>query len=478
MTRRPLFALACMITVVLAAGCATTGDPLQHSRAQETALDKYVHTPDPAYSHELVNTIDGQGYTGYVIKMVSQTYLTENEVNRPTWWHWLTIVKPDNVTSQTSLLFVGGGSNEDEAPEEVPERYAHLALATGTPVAEIRMVPNQPLIFADEERERYEDAIIAYTWDKFLRTGDEKWPLRLPMTKSVTSAMDTVQDFLRQEEQGGIPVTEFVIAGGSKRGWTTWTTGATDTRVKAIIPIVIDMLNVVPSFQHHWEVYGFWAPAVDDYVEMGTFDWMGSPEERELYAIVEPFSYRGRYNMPKFIMNASGDEFFLPDSSQFYWDALPGEKVLRYVPNSKHSMSGTDAFETLLAFYHAIVNGTPRPRYFWNIEPDNSIRVWTKDEPVEVNVWHAHNPEARDFRVDTIGEAWEKKPAEKVSDHIYVGSVETPEQGWTAFMVELVYPSGAAVPFKFTTQVHVVPDETPFEFQQPEWPEDGFIRGN
>ena len=53
-----------------------------------------------------------------------------------------------------------------------------------------------------------------------------------------------------------------MVTGGSKRGWTTWTTAAVDKRVVAITPMVIDMLNIDPSFEHHYRVYGFWAPAV------------------------------------------------------------------------------------------------------------------------------------------------------------------------------------------------------------------------
>jgi len=66
---------------------------------------------------------------------------------------------------------------------------------------------------------------------------------RLPMTKSAVRAMDTVTAFLgssREVTSGG----RFVVAGGSKRGWTTWTTAAVDKRVVGIIPIVIDVLNI------------------------------------------------------------------------------------------------------------------------------------------------------------------------------------------------------------------------------------------
>lgn len=35
-----------------------------------------------------------------------------------------------------------------------------------------------------------------------------------------------------------------MVAGASKRGWTTWTTAAVDKRVFAAIPIVMDLLNL------------------------------------------------------------------------------------------------------------------------------------------------------------------------------------------------------------------------------------------
>src|ERR1039457_5913458 len=34
--------------------------------SQETALDRYVHAPDPSYKWELVNTIPGEGFKAYV----------------------------------------------------------------------------------------------------------------------------------------------------------------------------------------------------------------------------------------------------------------------------------------------------------------------------------------------------------------------------------------------------------------------------
>ena len=107
--------------------------------------------------------------------------------------------------------------------------------------------------------------------------------------------------------------------------------------------------------------------------------------------------------MPKFIVNASGDQFFLPDSSRFYFDQLPGEKHLRYVPNASHALDKTDALESVEAFYASIVTGTPRPDIDWTFERDGSIKAIAKDRPAEVLMWQATNPDARNFRQDVIG---------------------------------------------------------------------------
>src|SRR5262245_60425718 len=227
------------------------------------------------------------------------------------------------------------------------------------------------------------------------------------MTKAAVRAMDTITSFTEKE---GVKIDGFVVAGASKRGWTTWTTAAVDKRVVAIIPLVIDLLNVEPSFRHHLAVYGYYSPAVGDYEEMGIMKWQGAPQYRALMKIEEPYEYRQRLTMPKFIINATGDEFFLPDSWQFYYNDLPGVKYLRYVPNTGHSMRGTDAHLTLLASYNAILTGAELPQFEWKIEKDGSIRVQTKSKPSEVKLRQATNPGARDFRVTSIGTKWTSSP--------------------------------------------------------------------
>jgi PhoPQ-activated pathogenicity-related protein len=429
----------------------------------ETALDRYVHTPDSSYKYELVRTMPGQGYTTYVLDMTSQTWRTPAEIDRTQWKHWVTIVKPDTVKHSTGFLFITGGSNNNPRPPDNPDSWLRdMAVLTGSVVSEVRMIPNQPLTMAGETKGRTEDSFIAYTWDKFLRTGDELWPARLPMTKAAVRALDSITSFCASPERGSVKVDKFVVSGGSKRGWTTWTTAAVDSRVVAIAPIVIDMLNLENSFDHHWRVYGFWAPAVQDYTNFRIMDWTGTPQYRALMKIEEPYEYRGRLTIPKYIVNSAGDQFFLPDSSQFYFDDLKGEKQLRYVPNTDHSLRNSDARESVTAFYDAFLNGVKRPRLTWKFEKNGNIRVKSTDQPSEVKLWQATNPEKRDFRLVSIGQAYKSSAVTAKGGGIYEAGVEKPQSGWTAFFLEMTYPTAGKHPIKITTGIRVWPDTLPF----------------
>ncbi|MXZ39993.1 MAG: PhoPQ-activated pathogenicity [Holophagales bacterium] len=460
---------------LLLLGCAADGDSgatdadISPEPGSSEILRDYVYTPDPAYTWTLVNSEASDGYTLHTIEMTSQTWLTEAEVDRPPWTHWLMVVEPDEVSSDHAFLYISGGRNGGDPPEQANPLTLQPALATGSFTAELRMVPNQPLNFVgDDYGERVEDELIAYGWDKFLRGEDAIWLARLPMTKAAVRAMDTMTAFAASDDGGGKDVNRFVVAGGSKRGWTTWTTAMVDDRVVAIAPIVIDLLNLEPSFEHHWKAYGFWAPAIGDYVHEGITDWFGTPEYMELQMIVEPYNHLDKLTMPKYLINATGDQFFLPDSAQFYFDDLLGEKHLRYVPNTEHSLGGSDAAVGFLAFYQAILDGVERPDVDWSIETDDAggaaITAWVANDkqPSQVLLWQASNPETRDLRVDTIGRSWTSTPVEANEDGRWIGAVPAPERGWTGFYLEFEFPGPGEAPFQFSTEIKVVPEDLPF----------------
>jgi PhoPQ-activated pathogenicity-related protein len=447
--------LAC--SLVVAASSATIA-----RRPARTALDRYVATLDPAYRYSLVETKRDGSNTISILEMTSQSWMTSAEVNRTEWTHWVTIIRPATVRHQAALVFVTGGDNDGKLPQRTSSMLLDMAETTQSVVAEVRMVPNQPLVFAGDGKAREEDEIIAFTWDKFLRSGDARWPLRLPMTKAVVRALDTVTDFCAKPEPGALDVDRFVVSGASKRGWTTWTTAAVDARVIAIAPLVIDALNIEPSFVHHWRTYGFWAPAVKDYEDMGIMRWMRSPQNRALLEIEDPYEYRDRLTMPKYMVNSTGDQFFLPDSWKFYFEALRGEKYLRYVPNTDHALKDSDAPAGLGAFYSAMLTQTPRPQFTWRADRSGRIRVETKTTPVSVALWQATNPKSRDFRLESIGPAFRSTPLAPSGPGLYEAQLTKPATGWTAGLIELRFDSGTKYPCSFTTGVAVVPDVEPF----------------
>lgn len=438
-----------------------------------TLLKDYVHAPDSTFRYEVVHKVPGEKSDYLVLKMYSQHWLTPDVVNQTEWWHWVSMIVPKDTKFETGMLWISGGSTNSKMPEEPDPLILAASSQTNSIVAKIHNVPFQPIIFANDTfGERYEDEIISYGWRKFLENGakdeDAIWLARFPMTKAAKLAMDAVSGVVKSEYNKNLD--HFVVGGASKRGWTTWTTGAVDDRVVAIVPVVIDLLNLVPSFQHHWKNYGFWAPAVEDYVREGVMDWLGTPEFDRMVQITEPYNFRNDFvNKPKLLINAAGDEFFQPDSWKFYWDSLPGEKHVMYVPNSGHDVGDSDALPNMISFYASILNNTPRPTYSWKIEGD-AIKVVTDptQKPAAVKLWTANNPDARDFRIDVFGPHWTSQDLPISEDGKYEVKMPTPEKGYTGYFVELTYAGSS--PIKVTTGIDVLPREYPFEAFKPGQP--------
>ncbi len=465
------FAVLAGLLTLFVAPLSTAQVPQAPLAEANNAFDKWMAKKDPAYGWYLHNTIKGQGYTGYVLAMTSQTWRTAAEVDHPLWTHWVIVTVPDNlVPGRKAFVYIDGGSITEAAPTKVSDRNIKIATDTHTIAVEVRGVPNEPLKFTDNPtRGRSEDDLIAYAMTRQVATGDEDWMVRFAMTKAATSGMDAATEFLASTAGGQHKVDQWVVSGGSKRGWTAWMVAIFDKRVIGVMPIVIDMLNNEAMVHHHYEVLGFFSAALGDYVNHNIFPHlMGTPELRHVQSIEDPFSYRERASMrrvPKYILNAAGDQYFLPDNSQFYYKDLPGSKAMRYVPNAKHDMAGTDVGDSMVAYYQLILAGKPAPRYSWVKRSDGTLVVTPRDKPVSANLWQATNPNARDFRVDIIGRAYTSTPLTPQADGTYIGQVAKPAGGYTAFFVELVYDMGGKYPLKVTSEVSVVPDVTNFKWE-------------
>ncbi|MFK7736496.1 MAG: PhoPQ-activated pathogenicity-related family protein [Pirellulaceae bacterium] len=458
--RRPLIRALCIFL-----GISQFAIPSWAQLPATTAIDEYVNEVDDSYRWKIVATKETEFGSLITVDMVSQNWLTSEEVNRTEWQHWLQIAIPKKPASDIGMLMIGGGKNDGRLPGEPSPELQKIAMATNTVVAELKMVPNQPLVFHSDGVERKEDDLIGYTWDQYLQSGEARWLARNAMVKSAVRAMDTLTAVTSQVREGH-KLTKFVVAGASKRGWTTWLTGAIDPRVVAIVPIVIDVLNTDASMKHHFAAYGYWAPAIGNYVQHQIMERLDHPRLQQLYQLVDPYYYRHRLTMPKLILNAAGDQFFLPDSSRFYWDELQGEKLLRYVPNTDHSMRDSDAFQTLAAFYARIVSGAELPEVTWS-NRQGSLVAKSSIPADEVRVWTADNPEARDFRLETLGKKYTSVALEALNSGEYQVPLANPKQGWRAHFIEFTFDSAGAFPLKLTTGVVITPYSLPYKSKSP-----------
>jgi PhoPQ-activated pathogenicity-related protein len=232
-------------------------------------------------------------------------------------------------------------------------------------------------------------------------------------------------------------------------------------------PLVIDLLNLKPSFDHHYRVYGDWSPAVQDYVNYGIMDWIGSKEFDRLLEHVEPYQFKERFELPKLIINGTVDEFFVTDSWKFYYHDLPGYKQLQYVPNGNHGLAGSYNTSNVFSFFDALVHNQPLPQWQWKVV-SNRFEVSIEDDSkdYEIALWSSTNPKARDFRIWEVGQNWVKTIIPKNENGVY--SIQAPENknGYTSSVIEVTFKRNPESPLVFTTGTIVLPETYPFESYQ------------
>lgn len=436
-----------------------------------TALDAYVAAEDPAFAWELIGTERGEGVTSHLLRVTSQKWRDEPEVSHPIWQHWLRVAVPDELATDTPVFIIGGGSRRAEVPGIRSPRTELMASTSGAVVARLFNVPNQPLELSQDGSQRWEDDLIAESWLRFAGSGDPTWVLQLPMVKAASAGMTATQQFLAELDEP-IEAESFTAMGASKRGWTSWLVAAVDDRVTAIVPLVIDTLNMPRTIRHHWGAYGFWAPALGDYAGRQIARWTAQPEFRFLRELVDPYLYRDRLTMPKYLLNSAGDEYFLPDTTKYYVPELPGETRMRFVPNSDHGVGyRPDVFAGALAFHLAASEGREIPSLDWSAEAvgaeggQAALRLTVRPGalPESITLWVATNPKARDFRQEEIGDVWEPTTLTPDEGGVYTATVAEPEKGFRAALVEVTMPvEGQELPVIFSTEVFVIPDVLPF----------------
>ncbi len=478
--------ILCMCAVC--SGCGILNHRGENDPVRGTQLDRSTAERDPAFAYSLEHIHDlGPDATGYTLRLISQTWRDETEVSHPQWTHDLQIVRPHHADSNTALLLISGGRRTNTSPNNLDSTLIELAKATKSVCVLLPNVPNQPIAIIDEDdpqgtKGRVEDDLLAQSWVRAIDEHDASWVAQIAMVKSAIAAMDATQEFLASQPDV-INIEDFVITGASKRGWTTWLTGAIDDRIRGLMPIVIDTFKLSHSIEHHWHSYGEWSPAIHDYTDRKLFKPLGTRKGRVVRHNVDPYLYRDRYTMPKFLLNSAGDQFFLPDTTQNYIDDLPGETRLRFVPNTDHDLDQKDdtqpeghqsSLESLAGFHEAIEHNRELPKLRWvhargvNLSGDRpahmNLSIRCDRAPIHVVLWEARNPVGRDFRQATIGNAWIATPLNTTRDHRAGMEIQVPETGYVAYFIEVRFDiPNQELDVTFTTPVFVAPDTLPYE---------------
>ena len=429
-----------------------------------TSMSDYIESTKNEFSYDIQEVIYEENWTGYHIKMISGEWLDSKKVDQVEWWHYVDIIIPKQTTSSTGIMFIDGGEKSDDY-FRLDAQSIQNAIKTEAVIVNVSNIPFQPLNFLSSEQDSFEeDDLIAFAWNKFLKQGakqkDVEWLPRFPMTRAIVRAMDLAQEIVLQND---IVVKDFVVSGASKRGWTAWTTAAVDSRVKAVVPMVIDMLNLVPSFENHYRSYGEFSPAIQEYVNYNIQDWLGTEEFKVLMSYIEPFSFVDKFTMPKYIINAGSDEFFSTDSWRFYYDKLPGEKIIRYVPNKNHSLDGRYLTEDLVSYFYRVINDIEIPSLSWNLSDNKLIAELDYDGEYDVSVWTAKNDNGRDFRLWEEGELWEETSIGKLANNKYELNVSSNLKGYKATMIEFTIDPKSEFPLIISTGPFVFPEKYPFD---------------
>jgi PhoPQ-activated pathogenicity-related protein len=410
-------------------------------------LESYIRKPEPnfAWKQNGKTSREPAGDQIYDLHFVSQTWQGKN------WQHQLQVYRPQSVAPAAMMfLWVTGGS---ATPGQIAFGM-ELARKSKAPVAFLYHIPNQPLL----EEQLVEDDLIAETFVRYLKTKDENWPLLFPMVKSVVKAMDVLQAFGKRE--WGEPMSKFIVAGASKRGWTTWLAAAVDQRIGAIAPVVIDTLNMRAQMPRQLKAFGAYSARLEPYTSRGLLPIPESPEGQRLLSMVDPWAYRDRLTLPKLIVNGTNDFYWAADALNLYWNELPANKWVIYVPNAGHDLRRQDRgnpnqmnhlVDGLAAFSRHQISGRPMPEVSWKHEDRNGklrLSIAASPKPLGARLWVAQTA-SKDFRAAN----WTEQTA-NVSDGMVVGEVTPPDKGHIALFGEIDYEI-EGLKYQLSTQVRV-----------------------
>lgn len=308
------------------------------------------------------------------------------------WRHDLALIEPNSGCSDWLYLHLGASRikplNEDY--------ITTLSEKTGVTTAFISQIPNQPLF--DNKKE---DDLLSFTLSEYVKTSDPEWPILSPMVRSVTRAIDLIESRLRTCSPN--ERLKVILGGASKRGWTTWLAGPRDERIKAIAPMVFEMINIRAQTQLAQRAYGAQSEQIKEYTALGLTDNFERPALKKIIEWFDPFSTIELYKMPKLLLLGTNDPYWVVNSSALYLDKLPPPTTVYMVPNGQHGAWASEtAASTLATFIGFTTKGLPLPSINAEWSPNNlgevlKIRADLSPRPPEVTLLTATSS-TLDFR--------------------------------------------------------------------------------
>lgn len=410
-------------------------------------LENYIDSTDIHYRWLSTKFLNKSWGTIGHYELISQNWRGHH------WKHRLVIVRPNSLRNPdiVFLKIAGDGDGEKHIGS-----LKTLAERGGSVAAVLMNVPNQPLF-----EDRREDALIAYTFNQYLKTGDDTWPLLFPMVKSTVKAMDAIQEIVKIQHAQHI--NRFVVSGASKRGWTAWLAAAVDKRITAIAPMVIDSLNMKAQLQWSEQIYGHQSSKLKDYTELNLHRKMDNQAMQQLRSWIDPYAYIRRFTMPKLILLGTNDPYWTVDSLRHYWNDLPEPKMIYQTANAGHDLNGgAQALQTLAAFFELIADRKLLPKIVWqfnNSAAKNQINAQLEinQQARTISLWSAYSGD-RDFR-DSV---WISRSLNIIggSSHATT-SVPIPQSGFQAFLMEVELQTDTGHDYKLSTTATVTPDTKP-----------------
>ena len=332
---------------------------------------------------------------------VTTLEMTSQQWKETTWEHRIVIYYPEKLQyPDAAAIFL---TTQQLPFDSLTGRRA--ADAIGAPFVIVYDVPNQPLWG------KTEDGLFGHTVSQAIETGDGSWSLAFPMAKTAVRAMDAVNLYnLSSRNPECKPISRYMMIGFSKRGLAAWL-AATDPRVKGLVSLAYNNLNTPRQAEAQRADWGQLSPKLKPYMANGVEEAMATPKGEAVLATWDPYYFRNQLDKPKFVVDATGNDYWSLRAFDQYADDLPGVTDFLMVGNTDHYMINAfnQVFGAATAWCHWTLGkqALPQPKLTragetWRFEAAGAQAVALHF------AWSRNN----DFR----GADWQKMPMRKISD--------------------------------------------------------------